>query len=58
MDKYKDDIDFLLAQGYREIYDHTNQTYVYLPYETIWSKTKDVDGYTYTGRYRDVHKMN
>ena len=58
MDKYKNDIDFLLAQGYREIYDHTNQTYVYLPYEAIWSKTKDVDGYTYTGRYRDVHKMN
>ena len=57
-DKYKDEIDFLLKQGYTEIYDHTNSTYVYLPYETIWSKTKDVEGYTYTGNYRDVHKMS
>ena len=57
-DKYKDEIDFLLKQGYTEIYDHTNTTYVYLPYETIWSRTKDVEGYTYTGHYQDVHKMS
>ena len=57
-DKYKKDIEYLLMQGYEEIYDHTDYFKFYQPYELIWSKTKDVEGYTYTGDHREVYKMN
>ena len=45
-------------QGMKEIYDHTEQITLYIPYETIWSKTKDVAGYVFTGDSRNVYKMN
>ena len=58
LDKYKNEIDYYLMQGMKEIYDHTEQITLYIPYETIWSKTKDVAGYVFTGDSRNVYKMN
>lgn len=51
-------INYLLLQGYTELLDHTEIITAYLPYETIWSKTKDLPGYQFTGETRKVYRMN
>lgn len=55
VNKYKKDIEYFLMQGFEEIYDHTDKIPVYLPYELIWSRTKDLPGYTYTGDHREFY---
>lgn len=56
VEEYRKDIEYLLMQGYEEIYDHTQV--IYQPYEIIWSRSQNVEGYTYTGDHKEIYRMN
>ena len=51
-----DQIDSLLKQGYEEILVRTETITIYRTADCIWSKEKSVDGYEYTGTYKEVYK--
>lgn len=54
--EYMDQINSLLKQGYEEILVRTETITIYRTADCIWSKEKSVDGYEYTGTYKEVYK--
>ena len=47
---------YYLMQGFEEIYDHTEYVKIYRTADCIWSKEQHVDGYEYTGTYKEIYK--
>jgi len=58
-DKFKAQIDDALNRGATEIYDHTEYVTIYVKIiDTKWSKTQTLEGYEYSGTYKDIYKTN
>lgn len=55
--EYEDEINSALIRGAKEIYDHTDYVTVYIKIiDTKWSRTNTLEGYEYTGTYKDIYK--
>ena len=44
-------------QGFEEEYYKTEYKTIYRTADCIWSKEQHVDGYEYTGTYKEIYKV-